>query len=762
MLIDVIIPIYNAFEMTKQCINSVLENTEKGSYRLVLINDNSTDTRINEFIKQFDGDANDNIVINNEANLGFVKSVNIGMKISDNDVVLLNSDTEVTENWLNKMKACAYRETTIATVTPLTNNGTICSVPDFCCDNKIPDNFSLKEYALMIERTSLREYSEIPTAVGFCMYIKRSVINEIGYFDEVLFGKGYGEENDFCYRASEYGYKHVVCDDTFIYHKGSMSFGSEKNQLINKHIEILDRKYKAMRQKTIKFIQQNPLHNIQENIKLHIKLKNNKKNVLYLLHYDFKNGASNNVGGTQFHVRDLAKNIDEYNKYVLSRDNEYLLLTIYLDNEAVDFKFLIDENFDGTRFSSIKYRQILNNILISFNIDLIHVHHTINHTFDIFYAAKEFNIPICMTLHDYYYICPTINLLNHELQYCNEIIKDDVCTQCLNKKLGYGSNILDKWQKEVKKIFEICDAVFVPNSSVKDIYLKRYSKIKLKVIEHGVDGLEKRPKTNLNDKFNVAFIGGLAPYKGSILAHDMILKNKERRIKWHIFGILGDQLLININQKDLYKHGIYDKSEISDLLTDYNINLVCILSVWPETYSYTLTEAWQSGMPVLVTDIGALGERVKRTGAGWTVPADSSAEDILTKIYSIMNDVNEYKEVLDKIKSMEFISIEEMAHNYVIEYDTLIESKENTGNTKGVLADNSQILSAYKLANKMYTTVGQAELYARIEYLEREINTMRGTLGWRALERLRRSRFPFVTIFKRLIYFYSVITKDRK
>ena len=118
-----------------------------------------------------------------------------------------------------------------------------------------------------------------------------------------------------------------------------MSFGSEKNQLMNKHIEILDRKYKAMRQKTIRFIQQNPLHNIQENIKLHIKLKNNKKNILYLLHYDFKNGASNNVGGTQFHVRDLVKNIDRYNKYVLSRDNEYLLLTIYLDNEVVNFKF---------------------------------------------------------------------------------------------------------------------------------------------------------------------------------------------------------------------------------------------------------------------------------------------------------------------------------------------------------------------------------------------------------------------------------------
>ena len=100
--------------------------------------------------------------------------VNIGMKISENDVILLNSDTEVTDNWLNKIKAYAYSDSTIATVTLLTNNGTICSVPEFCCDNEIPDNFDLKEYSDMIERISLREYSEIPTAVGFCMFIKRS------------------------------------------------------------------------------------------------------------------------------------------------------------------------------------------------------------------------------------------------------------------------------------------------------------------------------------------------------------------------------------------------------------------------------------------------------------------------------------------------------------------------------------------------------------------------------------------------------------
>ena len=73
-----------------------------------------------------------------------------------------------------------------------------------------------------------------------------------------------------------------------------------------------------------------------------------------------------------------------------------------------------------------------------------------------------------------------------------------------------------------------------------------------------------------------------------------------------------------------------------------------------------------------------------------------------------MNNVKDYQEVLNRVNSMEFISIEEMAHNYVIEYDSLIESKEYTGKREGVLADNSQILSAYKLANRICTTADQA------------------------------------------------------
>ena len=147
--VDIIIPVYNAFKYTEECIKSILENTDLKQNTLVLINDKSPDENIMPMLqkyKQENGDKNI-VVLENEVNSGFVKTVNKGMGYSENDVILLNSDTEVTKNWLEKIRTCAYSNPYIATVTPLTNNGTIASVPNFGVDNELPDTISLNEYA---------------------------------------------------------------------------------------------------------------------------------------------------------------------------------------------------------------------------------------------------------------------------------------------------------------------------------------------------------------------------------------------------------------------------------------------------------------------------------------------------------------------------------------------------------------------------------------------------------------------------------------
>ena len=120
MDIDIIIPIYNAFDFVKKCIETVIEHTDLTQHTLLLVNDKSTDERIlpllNSFIKE--NQSLNIILIDNKDNQGFVRTVNIGMQYSHHDVVLLNSDTEVTRNWLSKIQNCVPHYILVPSVPP--------------------------------------------------------------------------------------------------------------------------------------------------------------------------------------------------------------------------------------------------------------------------------------------------------------------------------------------------------------------------------------------------------------------------------------------------------------------------------------------------------------------------------------------------------------------------------------------------------------------------------------------------------------------
>jgi GT2 family glycosyltransferase len=274
--VDIILPVYNGVDFLDPCINSVLENTDLTFNNLIIIDDNSTDSRVRDILQRLtnDHDGKNITIILNDINYGFVKTANMGMKMSDrDDVIMLNADTVVTKNWLNKLQKAAYLSPDIATVTPFSNNATICSIPRFDEINEIPPSFTVQSFGEFIENISLRYYPEIPTAIGFCMYMKRSAIRKVGFFDEKNFGKGYGEENDFCMKAMKMGYKNILDDSTFIYHKGGLSFSStKKTKLVPKAVEKLDSIHPEYLPMVTRFINENPLKPIHDYINLRLSL----------------------------------------------------------------------------------------------------------------------------------------------------------------------------------------------------------------------------------------------------------------------------------------------------------------------------------------------------------------------------------------------------------------------------------------------------------------------------------------------------------
>ena len=266
-LIDVIIPVYRGLAETRRCLDSVLAATCTTPREVVVVDDAAPDPEIADFVRVLARARAITLLIHPE-NRGFVRAVNAGMALHEGrDVLLLNSDTEVGDGWLDRIAACGARDARAGTVTPFSNNATICSFPEFTARNDLPPGVTTRELDRIFAKANSGQAVEIPTAVGFCMWISRRCLAMTGLFDEVAFGKGYGEEVDFCMRAARAGFRHWLCGDTFVYHAGEVSFGSSGAERRTEAQRIVDERYPEFQPAVRDFVTRDPPKSLRENVR---------------------------------------------------------------------------------------------------------------------------------------------------------------------------------------------------------------------------------------------------------------------------------------------------------------------------------------------------------------------------------------------------------------------------------------------------------------------------------------------------------------
>ncbi|MEO7431631.1 MAG: glycosyltransferase [Dokdonella sp.] len=229
----IVVPVYNAPAMVAACLDAVLAQT-RGRARLIIIDDASTDAGIAPLLARYDGIERVEVLRNAE-NLGFTGTANRGIAHAGRaDVVLLNADTEVGPQWLAGLRRAAYADDEIATATAVSDNAGAFSVPELEQANETPAAWSGIDCARASWQHAGMAYPQLPTGNGFCLYIRRSVIDAVGVLDEAAFPQGYGEENDFCQRASALGLRHVIAGNVWVRHARSMSFGDERRHLLGR------------------------------------------------------------------------------------------------------------------------------------------------------------------------------------------------------------------------------------------------------------------------------------------------------------------------------------------------------------------------------------------------------------------------------------------------------------------------------------------------------------------------------------------------
>ena len=251
--VDIVVPIHNAFEDVKCCLESLVQNT-KGNYSIIAVNDGS-DAALQQYLEAFSTIHPRCRIIHNDTPKGYTRAANQGLRASSGDyIILLNSDTIVPSGWLEALVECGQSDPHIGVLGPLSNAASFQSVPERrtaegdWAVNSLPGGFSVEDMARLVSRLSKREFPRVPFVNGFCYVIKRSVIETIGYFDEETFPHGYGEENDYSLRARDAGFVLAVADQAFVFHSKSKSFGHERRkELSHAGWEALKQKHGSQR-----------------------------------------------------------------------------------------------------------------------------------------------------------------------------------------------------------------------------------------------------------------------------------------------------------------------------------------------------------------------------------------------------------------------------------------------------------------------------------------------------------------------------------
>ena len=239
--VDVLVPVYKGIEITEACIRSVLAVIRPND-RLILIADCPPEAAMPAMLDRFRVD-DAIILLQNDVNQGFVGSVNRGLSYSrDNDVLLLNSDTRLFLGGLEEMRRVLHEADDIGTVTALSNNATIFSYPHPALPMSRLEDIGWDEVAFAARVAGGGRSIDVPTGHGFCMLMRREMLDRVGKLNE-CFGKGYGEENELCLRATDLGFRHVAAPGAFVEHRESVSFGDDKEALIRENLPKLERMY---------------------------------------------------------------------------------------------------------------------------------------------------------------------------------------------------------------------------------------------------------------------------------------------------------------------------------------------------------------------------------------------------------------------------------------------------------------------------------------------------------------------------------------
>jgi GT2 family glycosyltransferase/glycosyltransferase involved in cell wall biosynthesis len=612
--IDVVIPVYAGMRETMDCIESVLATTSATDVELVVVNDASPDSELRDALARL-AQASSITLISNTENLGFPGSANRGMELHpQRDTVLLNSDTEVFGDWLTRLKLAAYAAEDIGTATPLGDCASIVSYTQSPSMTRL----AAAEIDRIAGTVNRGKHVDLPVGVGFCLFIKRASLRATNLFDEAIFTIGYGEENDFCLRASALGWRHVAATDVFVRHRGGLSFGRRKSALMERNGRILNMLHPGYDELIARFVAADPLLDARRAIDMQRLIAMESSPVLIV--------TGNLLGGVKRHAdaRGAALEAAAHTVLILQpSEGDKAVSTVRLSvvGEAMEnLLFRIPEDLDTLR-------GLLNRI----GLEAIELHHFMGLPSPVLEMVRELGCPFTIYVHDYSWVCPRVFLVNGNGAYCGEPAIEG-CEKCIQ---AHGS-LLDEplsvqsLRERSALLFRNAKEVVAPVLDVRtrlSVYFPGVA-VKVKAWETPVVA-EPKVESRVPGRVRVALIGAISIPKGyDVLlkcAHDAAARDLD--LDFVLIGYSSnDEELLATGR--VFVTGPYADEEVDALLAREQCQVAFFPSVVPETWCYALSHALAQGFAIVAFDLGAIAERLRGYGGARLLPLFAPASEI--------------------------------------------------------------------------------------------------------------------------------------
>lgn len=614
----VVIPVYRGEEETMACLRAVLATVPR-AVQVIVVEDASPEPELVAQLRELAQGGR--IILHQRAeNGGFPAAANDGMRLAvGRDVVLLNSDTLCPPGWLGRLRAAALSAPDIGTATPLSNDATIMSYPSVTAENPVPDLERMHQLDRLAAAVAKDVLVDLPTAIGFCMYIRRDCLDQVGLLRQDVFAQGYGEENDFCLRARHLGWRHVGVPGLFVAHVGGRSFGAAKTHLITRNLRLMERLHPGYDALVQEWISGDPMAPVRRRLDIQRWRDDggNRESVILLTH--------GRDGGVKRHVaeRVAALRAAGQRAVVLKPEGRAGALACQVQdgttNDYPNLVFSLPAEFDALRALLAASRPVL-----------MEVHHFIGHDPTLLRLPAELGIPHEVLLHDYAWVCARINLVGGERRYCGEPGLA-FCESCVR---DHGGLIEEKITPTAllarsSAFLGAARQVLAPSADVARRMRRHVPKLRPVITAWEDDStLPPRLPPRARDAaapVRVVVAGGIGIEKGYDFLLACARDAASRRMGLH-FTVVGhtrdDGRLLDVGNVSV-TGPYYSESEGLELIAAADADIGFLPSLWPETWCYALTLLWQAGLSVMAFDLGTPAERIRATGRGWLMPLNT-------------------------------------------------------------------------------------------------------------------------------------------